>query len=224
MRKKANVTDDLEYFCNLRAIDSIARCDVAVLVVDAVLGLHEQDMRIVTKVFDTRKGLLVCWNKWDLVAKTHATFDLMCEQARKAYRELLHAPMVSTSALSGQRVTAVLDRALEIRDRLHARVDAKLLSSYVEEWTTAHPHPISQNKHVRIFDCVQANAQFPLFHVVSTNPRSSVASYRRFLANKLYHTFDFEGCPVVVDFVPVRKRPFAVGDEAPPLSKGELVP
>jgi GTP-binding protein len=225
LRKKANVKDDLEYYCNLRAIESIGRCDVAVLVVDAVLGMQEQDLRIVRKVVETRKGILVCWNKWDLVKKTHATFDELSKSARQSYMELSHAPMVSTSALSGQRITAVLDRAMEIRDRMKFRVDPAELSTLVKDLAVEHPHPVSQNRQVRISDCVQAQAQFPLFHVVSTNPRSAIPSYKRFLSNKMYATYDFAGCPVIVDFVPVRKREFAnAGASGPNVSKGEKAP
>jgi GTP-binding protein len=224
LRKKANVKEDLEYYCNLRAIDSIGRCDVAVLVVDTVLGIHEQDLRIVRKIHDLRKGVLVCWNKWDLVAKTHTTFDHLVARTREGCMELAHAPMVSTSATTGQRITAVLDRAIDIRERMAARVDPARLSALVAEWSSAHPHPISENRHVAISGLVQANAPFPLFHVMSTNPRSAIASYKRFLANKLYATFNFDGCPVVVDFVPIRKRAPASAAAPDSLSpKGESV-
>lgn len=212
LRKKANVKDDLEYWCNLRAIDSIGRCDVAVLVVDAALGLHEQDIRIVRKIHDLHKGIVVCWNKWDLVTKTHATFDLLVAHTRKSRMDLTHAPMVSASALTGQRVTAVLDRALEIFGRMHVRVDATRLNELVLEWSTEHPHPISENRHVSVASCVQAGAPYPLFLVASTNPRSAVTSYKRFLMNKLYGAFDFDGCPVAVDFVPIRKREYETAE------------
>jgi GTPase len=206
LRKKANVKEDLEYYCNLRAIESIGRCDVAVLMVDAVQGLHEQDLRIVRKIVEKRKGILVCWNKWDLVAKTHLTFDELAAHSRKHCMELSHAPMISASALTGQRVTAVLDRVVAIKERMTTRIDPKELSTLVYEWTSKHPHPVTANRQIRIIDCTQAQASFPLFHVISTNPRNAVPGYRRFLANKLYDTYDFEGCPVVVDFVPIKKR------------------
>ncbi|HMD68660.1 MAG TPA: ribosome biogenesis GTPase Der, partial [Chitinivibrionales bacterium] len=225
LRKKANVKEDLEYYCNLRAIDSIGRCDVAALIVDAVQGIHEQDLRIVRKIRDLHKGVLVCWNKWDLVAKTHTTFDHLVARTRRGSMELAHAPMVSTSAVTGQRVMVVLDKAVDIRRCMQTRVDAAKLRDLVAEWTTAHPHPISENRHIEIVSCIQANAPFPLFHVVSTNPRSAVASYKRFLVNKLYETFDFDGCPVVVDFVPIRKRAYAAAQGSePPSPKGEPVP
>lgn len=224
LRKKANVKEDIEYYCNLRALDAIVRCDVAVLVVDAVLGMHEQDLRIVRKVVDSHGGILVCWNKWDIVAKTHTTFDRLVAQTRRAYMELAHAPMVSASAITGQRVTTVLDRTIEIQRRMRTRVDPERLAELIAEWTSAHPHPISENRQVSITGCVQADAPFPLFHVVSTNPRSAVSSYKRFIANKLHTAFDFEGCPLVVDFVPVRRRRHGETEDCSASSlKGEAV-
>jgi GTP-binding protein len=224
LRKKANVKEDLEYYCNLRAIASIGRCDVAVLVVDAALGIHEQDLRIVRQIVDMRKGILVCWNKWDLVHKTHATFDHLAAATRGAYMELAHAPMVSASALTGQRVTVALDRALEIYGRMRTRLDPKELANLVRSWVAEHPHPTTANREVSIKTCVQAEAPFPLFHLVATNPRNGLPNYKRFIANRLYDTYDFTGCPVVVDFVPIRKRAHynTVEDVAPSL-KGDDV-
>jgi GTP-binding protein len=225
LRKKANVKEDLEYYCNLRAIASIDRCDVAVLVIDAALGIHEQDLRIVRKIVDMRKGILVCLNKWDLVHKTHTTFDEFAAHIRNAYMELAHAPMVSASALTGQRVTAVLDRALEIYGRMRTRVDARELSNLVRSWAVEHPHPITENRQVTIKTCVQAEASFPLFHLMSTNPRNGLPNYKRFIANKLYDTYDFIGCPVVVDFLPIRKHARYNNDgECEPSLKGDDVP
>ncbi|HUI91445.1 MAG TPA: ribosome biogenesis GTPase Der [Chitinivibrionales bacterium] len=224
LRKKANVKEDLEYYCNLRAIASIGRCDVAVLVVDAVLGIHEQDLRIVRQIVDTRKGLLLCWNKWDLVPKTHSTFDHLSAAVRAQYMELTHVPMVSASALTGRRVTAVLDRVLEIQSRMRLRVDAKELADLVRSWVSEHPHPTTANRQVIIETCVQADAPFPLFHLVATNPRNGLPNYKRFIANKLYNTYDFNGCPVVVDFVPIRKRArYNKEEEFRPSLKGDDV-
>jgi GTP-binding protein len=226
LRKKANVKDDVEYYCNLRAIESIGRCDVAVLMVDTTLGLHEQDMRIVRQIVDMRKGLLVCWNKWDLVAKTHTTFDHLTAQTRKTYREIAHAPMVSSSAITGQRVNTVVDRALEIKKRMETRIDPIELAAFVKELGIKHPHPITANRQISIRSCVQAQTSFPLFHVVSTNPRNALPNYKRFLANNLYDTYGFDGCPVVVDFVPVRKPSFpnAAENSPTPSLKGDVVP
>jgi GTPase len=206
LRKKATVKEDLEYYCNLRAIASIERCDIAVLLIDAAQGLGEQDLKIVRKIVDMKKGLLVCFNKWDLVVKSNATFDRLAADTRKAYMEFHHVPLIAISAKTGQRVTSVLDRALEIQKRMTTRIDEKELWSLMTEWIQVHPHPITANKRVVISGMRQGNAPYPLFLIHSTNPRVAIPAYKRYFANKIYDTYDFDGCPVVVDFVPALRR------------------
>jgi GTP-binding protein len=206
LRKKAQVHMDLEYYCNLRAIASIERCDIAVLLIDAVQGLAEQDLKIVRNIIDMKKGLLVCYNKWDLVTKTHTSFDKLVAHTRSQYMEFRHVPVLSISAKTGQRVTGVLDRVLEIRKRMTLRIDEKELWALMREWIEVHPHPITANKRVVISGVRQGQGSYPLFLVHSTNPRVALPAYKRYFANKIYDTYDFTGCPVVVEFVPARRK------------------
>jgi GTPase len=206
LRKKARVTEDLEYYCNLRAVASIKRCDVAALVIDATAGLHEQDLRITRTVFDMRKGLVLCFNKWDLLEKTHGTFDRLVARLSREYLELRHVPMVAVSALTGRRVMSVLDSAIDINRRMRTRLDERELTRRVLEWVKTHPHPVAANKSLSIFSCSQSQAPFPYFFVSSTHHGQALVSYKRYLANKLYDAYDFDGCPVTVEFVPLRKK------------------
>jgi GTP-binding protein len=225
LRKKATVKDDLEYYCNLRAIASIERCDIAVLLVDAVQGLGEQDHKIVRKIIDMRKGLLVCFNKWDIAPKTHTTFDKLVARTRDGSMEFHHAPMLSISAKTGQRVASVLDKAIEIYSRMNARVNENELWALMQEWIQAHPHPITSNRRVVISGIRQGHATYPLFLVHSTNPRVAIPAYKRYIANKIHDTYDFTGCPVVVEFVPAQRRPMRDAVAADPaVVKGDVVP
>jgi GTPase len=216
LRKKATVKLDLEYYCNLRAIASIERCDIAVLLIDAPAGCSEQDMKIVRKIVDMKKGLLVCFNKWDLVAKSHTTFDHLVAATRREYMEFHHVPMLSVSAKTGQRVTSVLDKALEIHARMTARIDENELWNLMRLWIEVHPHPITANKRVVISGCRQGQAPYPLFLVHSTNPRVAIPAYKRYFANKIYETYDFTGCPVVVEFVPAKRKPMQGAGQGDP--------
>jgi GTP-binding protein len=206
LRKKATVSEDIEYYCNLRAIASIERCDIAVLLIDAAQGLGEQDLKIVRQIVDMKKGLLVCFNKWDLVVKTNSTFDRLAADTRREYMEFHHVPLIAISAKTGQRVTAVLDKALEIQKRMTTRIDEKELWSLMKEWIQVHPHPITANKRVVISGMNQGHAPYPLFLIHSTNPRVAIPAYKRYFANKIYDTYNFNGCPVVVDFIPAQRR------------------
>ena len=205
LRKKSHVKKDLEYFFNLRAIKSIERCDICVLIIDAVEGIGVQDLRIVSKALDLRKGICIVWNKWDLVEKKHDTFDKLVAETRQRYCELRHVPMVSISALTGQRVTAVLDRAMVIHEKMGMRVPAAGFEDNFFTWVRAHPHPAIPKNPVRFLGGRQVAAPFPCFYFFTTNPKEVTQAYIRYLTNKIYDTYGFEGCPILIEFKAVKK-------------------
>jgi GTP-binding protein len=200
LRKKSHVKQDIEYYFNLRAIHSIERCDVVVVLVDTAQALGVQDLRIVAKAFELHKGILLVWNKWDLVDKDHKTFDKLVAETKRHYQELRPVPMIAISALSGQRVTGVLDKAFEIRERMTVRVPNAEFEDNVFAWSRAHPHPAIPANPVRMLGARQVEAPYPRFRIFTTNPRNVADSYVRYLTNKIYDAYHFEGCPVVLDF------------------------
>jgi GTP-binding protein len=216
LRKKARVNKkDLEYYSNLRALDSIGRCDVCVLVIDVTAGIGVQDMRILRKIFETRKGLVVAWNKWDIMEKDHKTFDNMVAEVRNEYQELRNVPMISLSALTGQRVSSLMDLVFEVKGRMSQNVGGADFENQIFDWVRAHPHPVTPGKEVRFLGAKQVNAPFPSFRFFVTNREQVGAGYERFLTNKIYEKYGFNGCPVVLEFRPIGK---GRGDEdgAPP--------
>ena len=206
LRKKANVKDDVEYYCNVRALEGIRRCDVCVLMIDSTLGIEEQDLKIVRQILLMRKGLLVCFNKWDIRSKDHTTFDHMVARAGKTYRELRHIPMVSISAQTGQRIEKVLDSAIAIHKRMEKKVPLADFHEKVKEWVRLHPHPVASNGALRIVSSDQIAARYPIFRFFSTNAKNAGTSYKRYLANNIYETYDFEGCPVAIEFHEIQKK------------------
>jgi GTP-binding protein len=202
LRKKAQVHNDIEYYSNLRALGSVKRCDICVLLVDSTRKLGEQDLKIVSHVVKHKKGLIICWNKWDIVEKDEKTFDTLVSEAKRAYREIQHVPMVSVSALTGQRVTGVLDIALEVKNRMKKRVKPSELRNNFFTWVKIHPHPFVPSKQVRFLGIKQMDTDFPAFSVYCSNPDSIVPSYKRFLINKFQKTYDYSGCPIIFYFKP----------------------
>ncbi|MBN1129840.1 MAG: ribosome biogenesis GTPase Der, partial [Chitinispirillaceae bacterium] len=215
LRKKSHVTQDIEYYFNLRAIKSIERCDVCVVVVDTGEEIGVQDLRIVTKALSLHKGILLAWNKWDLVEKKHDTFDKLVAETRRRYLELRHVPMVAVSALTGQRVNAVLDKAFAVAERMTLRVVASEFEDRVFAWIRAHPHPAIPENPVRILGARQVPTPFPCFCFFSTNHKAIAPAYVRYLTNKIYDAWGFEGCPVTLEFRAVKKakhrHPFKPG-------------
>lgn len=206
LRKKSHVKEGMEYFSNLRALDSIERCDICVLMVDVTGDIGVQDLRILKRILDMRKGVLLAWNKWDLKEKDHRTFDELLVETRRQFKELRFIPMVSLSALSGQRATTVLEIAAAIKERMTIRVGNVEFENTLFNWVRRHPHPAIPENPVRFLGAKQVNAPFPLFRFFVSNPKGITPAYYRYLLNKIHETYDFEGCPVVLDFKPA-KRP-----------------
>jgi GTP-binding protein len=214
LRKKARVKkNDMEYYSNMRAIDSIDRCDVCVLVVDVNVGLGVQDMRILHKIFDSRKGAVLVWNKWDILEKDHKTFDNLVAEVRNEYQELKNIPMISLSALTGQRVSSLMDIVFEVRERMEANVGGADFENQIFNWIRVHPHPVNPGREVRFLGAKQVNAPFPCFRFFVTNPDEISPSYERFLSNKIHEKYNFSGCPIILEFRPAGVKGRPQGDE-----------
>lgn len=205
LRKKSHVKLDLEYYSNLRAIESMDRCDICALVIDVTVGIGVQDLRILRKVLDLRKGVLLVWNKWDILEKDHKTFDNLAAETRRLYPELKNVPMISISALTGQRATTIIDAALEIKERMTVRVPSSEFENNVFSWVRVHPHPAIPENPVRFLGAKQVDAHFPLFKFFVTNPDEIAPSYIKYLTKKIYETYEFSGCPCVIEFKPIAR-------------------
>ncbi len=200
LRKKAQVNDEIEYFSNLRALGSVKRCDICVLLIDSVKKLGEQDLKIVSHVVKNKKGLVICWNKWDIMEKDHKTFDMLVSETKKRYMEMQHVPMVSISALTGQRVTKVVEIARQIKTTMKKHIKPSDLRDDFFNWIKRHPHPFISGKEVRFLGIKQRDSHYPQFLIFCANPKSIVPSYRRFLINKFHEKYDFFGCPIILQF------------------------
>jgi len=205
LRKKSHVKHDVEYYSNLRALESIERCDICALVIDVTAEIGVQDLRILRQVLAQRKGVLLIWNKWDIMEKDHKTFDNLVLDVRQQFQELKTIPMTSISALTGQRVTSIIDIALDIKSRLGVRVPSSEFEDKVFSWTRVHPHPAIPEDPVRFLGAKQVDAYFPFFRFFVTNPDEMAPSYVKYLSRKIYETYDFNGCPVVLEFKPAGK-------------------
>jgi len=202
LRRKSQVKDRLEYFTNVRAIESIDRADVCALLIDAAQGIAAQDLKILGRIIDGRKGAIVCLNKWDLVEKDHRTFDTITADMRRQFKELVHIPIIAISALTGLRMCQALDTAFAVQERMRLRVSAQEFRAGLSAWTRAQPHPVPAHGDMRFLGGKQLPSVFPHFLVVCTNPRLVQPGYKRYLINKIHETFDFAGCPVDITFRP----------------------
>lgn len=190
-----------EKYSTMRALKAISRADVAVLVLDAADGLTAQDAHVAGYVIEEGKGLIIAVNKWDIVEdKTHKSFDDLVVTLRRELKFIDYAPIVSISAKTGQRVTKILELAVDVWGERRKRVGTGELNRLVATAVERTPPAVVHGRRAKIRYVTQAGVAPPTFVFFVTDPASIHFSYRRFLENRLRETYGFDGTPIRLIF------------------------
>ena len=201
LRRRAKVSDDLEFYSTLRTQRAIERADVCVLVVDAILGLHNQDLRIATEAWDRGCALIIVVNKWDLVTEKDGDTarrgeEILIEKAPF----LRYVPFIYGSALTGQRVRKVLDLILEVADARQARVATSEVNKVLEALIQENNPPQRPGEEVKLLYASQIGTAPPTFAIVTNRPDDVPPSYERYLVHGFRRAWPFAGSPVRIRF------------------------
>ncbi|MBF0430463.1 MAG: ribosome biogenesis GTPase Der [Fibrobacteria bacterium] len=196
LRKKAKVRDDVEYFSNLRAIEAIRRSDVCVLLLDADRGLEVQDLKIFTLILETGKGMVICFNKWDIVEAEHDTLDKFNKAIINKVPDMEWIPKVPVSGLTGKRVTRMLDTVIQVYENLHKVLGREEVVKYFQAAIAKYPHPRCNKGSVNMRRLCQVTINPPGFVVEAQRPQNVFPSYERYLKRSLYNYFELAGAPV----------------------------
>ena len=190
-----------EKYSTLRSLKAIARADVAILVIDAVDGLTAQDSHIAGYVVEEGRGLVIAVNKWDLVeAKTDRTFDQYVGWIRTEAPFLDFAAIISISAKTGQRVSRVLETAVDVWGERRKRISTGELNRIVGEASDRQIAPMVKGHRPKIFYATQVAVAPPTFVFFARDAGSVHFSYRRYLENRLREAFGFDGTPIRLIF------------------------
>lgn len=200
LRRKTRVTENVEFYSQLRAERAIRDCDVAVLLIDATQGLEAQDIRVLKLAEQLNKGFLVAVNKWDLVEKETNTARDVEREIHHRLRTVDHMPVVFVSALTGQRIYKVLDRALAVVDERNKRVPTAELNEVLLAAVQKTPPAMDRGRPVTIKYVTQVRAAPPVFAVFANRPKAIRENYRRYLEGKVRGAFGFDGVPIVFSF------------------------
>ena len=190
-----------ERYSTLRALKAVGRADVAVLVIDAPDGLTAQDAHVAGFVLEEGRGLVLAVNKWDIVAdKTDRTFDEYAAAIRAEVPFLELAPIVSISAKTGQRVSKVLELAVDIWGERRKRISTPELNRVVRAATARQAPPPGKGAPPKIFYATQVATAPPTFIFFARNAGEVHFSYARYMENQIRAEFGFDGTPVRLIF------------------------
>lgn len=200
LRRRSRIKESIEFYGTLRALKSIDRCDVAVLVVDGFAGMDKQDLRILEAIVERRRGALIAVNKWDLVEKN----DKTAAQYEKAIRAMLrvydYVPMLFVSALTKQRLVKIMEMAETIHDEVRKRIATNKLNSVLREEIDAKPPSSSTGKEVKIKYITQVGTEPPTFTFFVNEPKLIAEKFKRFLEGRIRRHFGFDGVPLTLHF------------------------
>ena len=201
LRRRAKVQDDLEFYSTLRTERAVERAEVCVLVVDATLGLHNQDLRIATEAWDRGCGLIVAVNKWDLVEEKDANTAHRGQEELIAKAPFLrHVPFVYVSALTGLRARKVLDLILEVAEERQRRVSTAEVNRVLASLLERSGPPQKPGEEVKLLYASQIGTAPPTIAIVSNRPDDVPESYQRYLANGFREAWPFTGSPLRLKF------------------------
>lgn len=198
IRKKAKVTEDIEYYSVLRSIRAIENSDVCLLILDATQGIEGQDLNIFSVIQKNKKGLVVCVNKWDLVENKEQIVIKTFENAiRERLAPFTDFPIVFTSALTKQRILKLLEVAQEVYEAKTKRVPTNQLNEVLLDVIAHTPPPATKGKYVKIKYITQLpKTQVPTFVFFCNLPNWVKEPYKRFLENQIRKHWNFSGTPI----------------------------
>lgn len=200
IRKKAKVTEDIEYYSVLRSIRTIENSDVCVFMIDAEEGIQKQDLNIFYICEKNHKGVVVLVNKWDLIEKDHTTTKAFEEKIREQLAPFNNVPIIFTSALTKQRIHKALETTMEVYENRIRKIPTSVLNDVMQEVMEHNPPPSVKGKFIKIKFVSQLPTHAPAFAFFCNLPQYIRDDYKRFLENKLRENFDFEGVPIRIYF------------------------
>ncbi len=203
IRRKSRVSKKLEKFSIIKALRSLDRCDVALIVIDAHHGITEQDINVAGYAFDRGCACIFLLNKWDLVEKDNKTAKTYNDRLRMAAKFLSFSPIVSISALTGLRVLKIFDLVDEVYRQYTSRIGTGQLNKITEQAIARNEPSLFRGKRLKFYYATQISVAPPTFVCFVNFPDAVHFSYRRYLLNQIRKNAGLDKTPIRIVF---RKR------------------
>lgn len=196
IRRKGRVSRKLEKFSVMRALKSLSRCDVAMIVIDAEEGITDQDITIAGYAYDRGCGCIFLLNKWDRVDSDSGTVRKYMEELRLKAKFLSFAPALTVSALTGQRVMKIFKHADDVYAQYCLRIGTGRLNRIIENAVERNVPALHRGRRIKFYYATQVKTRPPTFVCFTNYPTAVHFSYRRYLVNRLREETGLDKTPV----------------------------
>jgi GTP-binding protein len=196
LRRQSKIDDGVEFYSSLRTRRAIDRSDICLLMIDAMEGLHNQDLKIATLAWEAGRGLILIVNKWDLKEKDDKTSAKFQKECVEKAPYLKFVPFLFTSAVTGQRVTKVLDVILEVEKERAKRITTSEVNEALGELLARRQPPQAAGREVKLNYATQVETAPPAIAVFGNHPDLVQEHYVRYLHNGFREKWGFHGNPL----------------------------
>ncbi|MBQ8042969.1 MAG: ribosome biogenesis GTPase Der [Clostridia bacterium] len=196
IRKKNKVYDNIEKYSIIKARAAIDRADVAIILIDALEGVTDQDEKIAGYAHEKGKAMIIGVNKWDLVNKEETTPASYAKEVRKSFKFMSYAPIITLSAMTGKRVDEIFNLINKVYAANSLRISTSILNEIIMEAVAIVPPPTDKGKRLKIYYGTEVKANPPTFVLFVNDKNLAHFSYIRHMENVFRQHFDLEGTPI----------------------------
>lgn len=200
IRKKNKIYQNIERYSVIRSFTAIERSDICLLVIDGEKGVSEQDTKIAGYAIENGKSVIIVVNKWDLVEKQKISYKSYRENIYSKLSFMTFCPMITISALTGQRINKIIDKINEVKEYRTFRIKTGVLNDVLNDAVLMNQPRSFKGKRLKIFYGSQVSVNPPRFVIFVNNKKLVHFSYTRYIENKLRENFIFEGTPIFISY------------------------
>jgi GTP-binding protein len=198
IRRRGRIDRGVEYYSVDRALETLKRCDLALLMLDGQEGAVEQDTKIVGQILKLGKGCILLINKWDLRENEPQAMEHVRTELARRFPFLSYAPSLFLAAITGQKMPQIFSIIDQVMTAYTQRITTGDLNRFFEAIVKSHHPPAYSGHRVKLYYFTQAGTRPPVFVAFCNYPAGITASYLRYLENQLRATFGFIGVPIKI--------------------------
>ncbi len=183
IRRRGKVKDKVEKFSVMRALSSIERCDIALILIDADEGITEQDTKVIGYCVERGRACLVVLNKWDLLNKEKKRQKHLLDEVERSTRFIGYSPTVKISALTGFGIKNIYSTLHKVFEQFSLKFSTGKINRVLQSAVEAHPPSLYKGHRLKFYYSTQVTTKPPTFIIFVNYPKGVHFSYYRFLVN-----------------------------------------
>lgn len=211
LRKRAKVEDGLEKLSTSSSIEALKMAEIVILAIDAVEGIHEQDLHIARLIEREGRACIIAYTKWDLVTDREKSKLGLSDRLQTSLSQMKGIPTLTLSAETGEGMSKLLPMVRAAHDIWNKRIGTSALNRWFEHALEKYPPPLIEGRRLKLRYITQVKARPPSFALFGTRAEQTPDTYIRYMVNSMREAFDMPGTPIRI-MLRGTKNPYA--DEA----------